>query len=293
MSIRERLGEGSSGRSLGTFLRGLLKGMPWSEKAEGEETLSFKSPQGGVLRIHNSNGSTRIVAEDRDDLEVVAQKTGRAESPEAASELLGEIRVVAHESPERLDLEVEVPRRWNRRGSASLCIKLPRAMEVWVAAVNGRVDVVGVHGAVHARSTNGSAKICNVIGDVEVGTTNAKVCCSGTCGSLSASSSNGKIEIEGHRGSLDATTSNGLIRARLEGLSEPGVTLATSNGRILLELPETVNADVDLRVDNGVIRNERELCHTSRESNGRMIGRLGRGGALIKLRTSNGSISLR
>ncbi|MGI9591490.1 MAG: DUF4097 family beta strand repeat-containing protein [Myxococcota bacterium] len=292
MSIRERLGEGSSGRSFGTFLRGLLKGMPWSEKAEGEETLSFKSPQGGVLRIHNSNGSTRIVAEDRDDIEVVAQKTGRAESPEAASDLLSEIRVVAHESPERLDLEIEVPRRWNRRGSANLSIKLPRAMEVWVAAVNGRVDVVGVHGAVHARSTNGSAKICNVIGDVEVGTTNAKVCCSGTCGSLSASSSNGKIEIEGHQGSVDATTSNGLIRARLEGLSEPGVTLATSNGRILLELPETVNADVDLRVDNGVIRNDRSLCASSRESGGRVLGRLGKGGALIKLRTSNGSINI-
>lgn len=79
----------------------------------------------------------------------------------------------------------------------------------------------------------------------------------------------------------------------MEGLGEGGVTLATSNGRILLELPEEVDAEVDLRVDNGVIRNDRALCHTQRETHGRVLGRLGRGGAPIKLRTSNGSISLR
>ena len=53
-----------------------------------------------------------------------------------------------------------------------------------------------------------------------------------------------------------------------------------------------VDADVDIRVDNGVIRNERELCPKGRETNGRVAGRLGLGGKLIKLRTSNGSISV-
>lgn len=293
MSIRGLRDRADAGRGFSKLLRSLLKGMPWSEKAEGEETLSFKAPPGGIFRVHNSNGATRISAEDRDDIEVTAHKTARAESPEAAADLLAEIRIAAHETSERLDLEVEVPRSWKRRGSANLCIKLPRAMEVWVAAANGKVDVAGVHGSVHARSTNGSARVCNVIGDIEIATTNAKVCCACTCGALSARSSNGKIEIERHTGSLDAITSNGLIRARLEGLSEPGVTLATSNGRIVLDLPDEVDAEVDLRVDNGVIRNDRELCHTTRESHGRVLGRLGKGGALIKLRTSNGSISLR
>ena len=68
--------------------------------------------------------------------------------------------------------------------------------------------------------------------------------------------------------------------------------LATSNGRIVLDLPESVDADVDLRVDNGIIRNDRELQHKGRETNGRVVGRLGNGGRLVKLRTSNGSISL-
>ena len=61
----------------------------------------------------------------------------------------------------------------------------------------------------------------------------------------------------------------------------------------MLELPEEVDAEVDLHVDNGVIRNDRQLVRGTRETNGRVRGTLGRGGIPIKLRTSNGSISLR
>jgi hypothetical protein len=70
--------------------------------------------------------------------------------------------------------------------------------------------------------------------------------------------------------------------------------LATSNGRIVLELPDHVDADVDVRVENGVIRSSREVDTPSGDQRaGRLRGKLGRGGVPIKLRTSNGTISLR
>lgn len=289
---RERDGEEEPAQGLKGLLRSLLPGIPWAERAESRETQQLAAPKGRVIRVNNSNGLTRITGEDRADIEVAAHKIARAESSDAAERLLEEIRLVFHDTGDSLDLEVEVPRKWNRRGTANLCIKLPRGMEVWVAAVNGRVDVEGIRGLVHARSTNGSAKVSDVIGDVEIGTTNAKVSCSCIRGKLMARSSNGKIEIDQHRGSVDASTSNGLIHASLEEIGAEGVQLATSNGRIVLDLPEHVDADVDIRVDNGVIRNDRELCHKGRETNGRVAGRLGLGGKLIKLRTSNGSISM-
>ena len=112
-----------------------------AERAESRETQKLAAPKGRVFRVHNSNGLTRITGEDREDIEVSSHKTARAESSDAAERLLEEIRLVIHDTGDRLDLEVEVPRKWNRRGTANLCIKLPREMEVWVAAVNGRVDV--------------------------------------------------------------------------------------------------------------------------------------------------------
>jgi len=275
------------------FLRSLLAGIPWSERAEGSEELHLEPPPSGVFRLHNANGKTRVCGEDRSDIQVQVAKTARAESAEAANRLLEQIRVASVENDDALELEVEIPSKWNRRGCANVEVHLPRAMQVELTTVNGRVDIVGLRGRVRARSSNGSACIADIVGDIQVATSNAKVCCSGTRGKLVARSSNGKIEIDDHRGSVDASTSNGLIRASLEEVGKEGVQLATSNGRIVLELPEEVDADVDIRVDNGIIRNDRRLCRATRETNGRLSGQLGSGGALIKLRTSNGSIALR
>jgi DUF4097 and DUF4098 domain-containing protein YvlB len=279
-------------RSLAGLLRGLLDGIPWSDRADAEETVRVDAFPGGLFRVQNANGQVQINGEDRADIQVTANKTVRAESMEAAQELLGEIRLAFTRTAEGVALDVAVPRKCKTRGFANLCIRLPREMRVEVVAVNGRVDVEGVRGPVRARSSNGSIKVIDVIGDVEVATSNARVCCVGTCGRLTARSSNGRIEIERHRGALNASTSNGLIRAELQGTEGGGIELATSNGRIVLDLPDAIDADVDIRVDNGTIRNDRPLGHVSRESRERILGRLGNGGAPIKLRTSNGSISL-
>lgn len=279
--------------SFGGFLRSLLAGVPWSERAERVEELHISPAASKAFRLYNANGRTRVIGEDREDIEVHAAKTARAESAEAARVLLDNIRLVHGISGDVLELEVEVPRRWNRRGHANLELRVPRGMNTEVIASNGRVTIENLCGAVNARSSNGSVDITDVVGDIRIHTSNAKVCCSCTCGRLVARSSNGKIELLEHRGSIDASTSNGLIRACMEEMGESGVTLATSNGRIVLELPGEVDAELDIRVDNGVIRNDRPLCKADRATDGRLRGRLGRGGAPIKLRTSNGSVCLR
>jgi hypothetical protein len=293
MTIRRRDREELEGGGFSGFVRSLLAGIPWSEHAEGVEELRFPAPRHALLRVHNPNGRTRVIGEDRSDIEVLVSKTARAESSEAASRLLEQIRLTHDEADDMLELEVEIPRRWNRRGCANVEIRVPRKVAIELDSINGRIEICGLHARVRARSSNGSAAIRNVVGNVEVTTSNAKVCCSCNCGKLTARSSNGKIEIDEHRGSIDASTSNGLIRASIEELGRRGVQLATSNGRIVLELPEQVDADVDIRIDNGIIRSDRDLVPSNKESAGRLAGRLGEGGAPIKLRTSNGSISLR
>jgi hypothetical protein len=277
----------------GGFLRSLLAGIPWSERAEGSEVLHFAAPAGEIVRLHNSNGPTRVIGEERSDVEIRAARAARAESNEAARRLLSQIRILGNQVGEALEIEVEVPRKWNRRGHANLELRVPRGTSLEINNPNGKVCIEGVHARVQVRSSNGSVRVADVVGDVDVNTSNAKICCSCTCGRLLARSSNGKIEIGEHRGSLDASTSNATVRAALDALGKHGVQLATSNGRIVLELPESVDADLDAWVDNGTIRNDRDLESATRNTSGRIVGRLGSGGPLVKLRTSNGSISLR
>ena len=278
----------------GGFLRSLLSGLPWHERAEANERLRFASPSGGAIRVDNANGCTVVVGEDRADVEILVHKAARAGTEEEAAQLAGAIRVLAREDAGGvLDVEIELPGRWTHRGRADLEIHAPRTVRVQVTASNGRVCLSGMRAAVSLKSSNGPVRVDDVVGDVDVHTSNARVHTHCTCGKLIARSSNGKIDLEEHRGSVDAATSNGTIHCELDDVGKEGVTLVTSNGRISLELPEQVDGDVDIRVDNGLIRALREFQNSARERAGRLKGTLGRGGVPIRLRASNGTISLR
>ena len=284
---------GQSRRGLGDFLRSLLSGIPWSEKAEEEESITLEAPRSGALRVDNANGKTHVVGEDRADVGIRMKKIARAESEEEAEYLLDEIRLVTREDDESLLVEFDIPGRWNRKGRVDIELRVPRKLRVEVLAANGRICLEGLHGRIRAKSSNGPIRITDVVGDISVATSNAKVKTHSTCGRLTARCSNGKIQLDGHKGSVDASTSNGTINCELDVLGEGGVLLATSNGRIALDLPEEVDGDVDIRVDNGVIRTGREFDGAATERSGRVKGTLGRGGIPIKLRASNGTVSLR
>jgi hypothetical protein len=278
---------------LSHFLRSLLAGIPWSERAGKDFEAVFDAPDAGRIQVVNANGKTRVIGEDREDVVLRGHKNARAESEQAAEALLDSIRVRPEEVAGVLTLEAEIPRKWNRHGSIDLELRVPQHTAVDVSSSNGKVCLTGLRHGVRAHSSNGSIRLDDVSGDIDITTANAQVCCHCTCGRLVARSSNGKIEVGDHSGAIDATTSNGLIHATLTALDPEGVTLATSNGRIVLELPEKPDADVDIRVDNGVIRSDLALGNEVREAAGRLRGRLGRGGNPIKLRTSNGTISVR
>ncbi len=281
-------------RGFGDLLRSLLSGVPWSERAEETETRNLATPRGGALRVDNANGKTRVIGEDRDDIEVAIRKVARAESQEGARALLEAIRLDVRDEADVLVVGFDIPGRWNRRGWVDVEVRAPRGLRVDVVAANGRVCIQGLRSAVRCKSSNGTIRIEDVIGDISVATSNAKVKTVCTCGRLRARSSNGKIELEEHRGSVDASTSNGMIHCDLDELGTEGVVLSTSNGRISLDLPDEVDGDVDIRVDNGVIRTSREVAGVSGEDHrGRVKGTLGRGGVPIRLRASNGTISVR
>jgi len=220
-------------------------------------------------------------------------KSVRADCPELAAKLLDSIRLDNSETAEVLEIEVQIPRKCSRHAVAHIELHVPRDTTVALNTSNGKICLEDLDRPVSARSSNGSVSINDIEGDIDVMTANAKVTCHGTHGHLRARSSNGKIEVGEHQGSIDASTSNGIIRASLDALGETGVTLTTSNGRIVLDLPERADADIDIRVDNGFIRNDLELHDQTGEATDRIRGRIGKGGIPIKLRTSNGTVSLR
>jgi len=286
-------GSENQGPGFGGLLRTIFSRIPWGEMRSEEETLVIPAPEGRAVSIRNANGKTRVVGEDRDDIAIRVTKSVRADCPDTAAKLLESIRLQNGASGDVLEIEVQIPRKCARHGLAHLELRVPRDTKVALSSTNGKICCEGLNRSIRARSSNGSVSICEVNGDIDVTTANAKVACKCTHGHLRARSSNGKIEVGGHQGSVDASTSNGVIKASLDALGESGVSLTTSNGRIALELPDHPDADVDIRVENGHIRNDLDLEDAGGDAAGRVRGRVGKGGPPIRLRTSNGTVSVR
>jgi hypothetical protein len=285
--------EGGQGPGFGGILRSFFSKIPWHESASRDESMRLPAAAGAAISIHNANGKTRVLGEDREDIEIRVHKSVSADCPELAEKLLDSIHLQNGRSSDVLEIEVQIPRKCSRHAVAHIELCIPRDTKVDVGSTNGKICLEGINRSIRARSNNGSISISQIRGDIDVTTANAKVTCSCTHGHLRARSSNGKIEVDSHQGSIDASTSNGVIRASIDQLGETGVSLTTTNGRIVLDLPEKPDVDVDILVENGHIRNDLELKDETHDMDGRVRGRIGNGGTPIRLRTSNGTVALR
>jgi hypothetical protein len=141
--------------------------------------------------------------------------------------------------------------------SVSYRIRAPRLTDLDLEAHNGGIAVEGIEGTLRLRTLNGGLSLADVAGDVEARTTNGGV----------------RVELagsfwEGER--LDVQTSNGGVRLAIpEGYSAELET-GTVNGRISVDFPVTVQGRIG-----------REIRAT-----------LGSGGAPIRVRTTNGGVTV-
>ena len=90
-----------------------------------------------------------------------------------------------------------------------------------------------------------------------------------------------------------AHVTNGNLHLELTHLREQDATVAeTTNGSVLLALPVTTQADLEARCLNGSFSSELPLSVESTQRPREVHGKLGRGGAPIRLRTVNGGIQI-
>jgi DUF4097 and DUF4098 domain-containing protein YvlB len=102
---------------------------------------------------------------------------------------------------------------------------------------------------------------------------------------------NGNIEVYGADSTVRARTTNGNVRLELSHVHGITGTLAeTTNGSVVLALPADSQADLEARCLNGNFLSELPVAMQSTLKPRELHGKLGHGGAAIKLHTINGGI---
>ena len=201
-------------------------------------------------------------------------------------------------------------RDWSRSFQLNVLIELPRRFDVDLRTDDGDVSVEGLDGELLVRTSDGDIRIGDVEGSqarirtsdgdvrvgeviaatVEVHTSDGDVDIRRLEGDrFDIHTSDGEIRIDDVSGVLKATTSDGDIRIGFDRVAE--TTLKTGDGDILLLADGSLNADVDLRGEEIVIRGiygfegERDDDFAKGSLNG--------GGPLLRASSRDGSVVIR
>jgi hypothetical protein len=232
----------------------------FKSEAKDEWTRDYALSAGGEVEIRNTNGGIHVEPSTDGKVHVVAARTVKAGSDEAARELLQKVEIREEVAGDRVRLETRGPTGGLMSGgsiSVAYRLKVPETVRVNVQNTNGRITLSSLTGRVRAQTTNGAVR-GNAL-----------------------------------RGHIEASTTNGGIEMELTALHADGVTLETTNGGIRLRLPDDAKADISARTVNGGINTGSLALETAGESSRRRLeARLNGGGARVRLETTNGGVRI-
>jgi DUF4097 and DUF4098 domain-containing protein YvlB len=138
---------------------------------------------------------------------------------------------------------------------------------------------------------NGRISIENASGDSNIETMNGKIEINNLSGTISARSANGGIIAHKTAGISSLETSNGVIDVEIDGIKND-IDLKTGNGKINLNMPKNIDAEVELKTSLGKISVTGFESAKSSSFGNSFEGRFGNGGRRIRAVTSIGKIEL-
>jgi Toastrack DUF4097 len=229
-----------------------------SETAEWRKTYALAP--GGRVEVSNINGKIAVEPSTGNAVEIVAQKTAKASTVEAARQALEriEIREQASADSVRVETKMAGPSGWFQLGSTQVryAVKVPAGAEVKFTTINGGGEVRGLTGRISAQATNGGVTGRDVSGTIE------------------------------------ASTTNGGVDVELTRVGDGGAKLECTNGGITLRLSPDAKASISASITNGGINASGLQLDTTESSRRRLEGRLNGGGPSIRLEGTNGGIRI-
>lgn len=232
-------------------------------------TWSGRIADGRWLMIRNVNGPIEVLPGTGDRVEVVASRHTRRGDPEFVRFEMkkfgpGEADVLVcalwGDQATCDETGYRSRGRWSRENEVNVefRVRVPRNVKVAAYSTNGEVRVRDVGSEVDAETTNGSVVVSSASGPV------------------------------------NARTTNGSVRVSMGRFDlKSDMTFETTNGSVIAEFAQDIDAEVDLRTVNGRFLTDFPVTVSGRIDPRRLRATLGKGGPRIRLATTNGNVELR
>lgn len=261
------------------------------------------------VALSTFDGAIEVRPWDKPEVQVVVEKRGRDQSA------ISTIDVRAEQSGDRITVDVRAQKhddrglhlRWFVPRSAKLIVSLPASANVSARSGDGSIDIERISGKVDLQSGDGRIRGRDLGGDVTAHTGDGSIKLDGVTGALNVDTGDGSIVVTGKLTAVRARTGDGSVTVRAESGSAATSDwdITTGDGSVTLELPEPFNGELDAHTGDGGIRlHDVTLspvpgtdlpAHPRGDPSAKntVRGRLGTGGSVVRVRTGDGSITVR
>ena len=169
--------------------------------------------------------------------------------------------------------------------------------------LSGDVTISGVDGDIHATELSGHMDISVVDGDVvseqckgqlNLRSTDGKMRLKDFKGTLESKSGDGSTFLDGVFDALNAKTSDGNleIHAQPGSVAKANWSIHSSDGNLLIFLPNPFPANLELRAGDGKIMTSLPIEVSGRISDRSISGKMNGGGNLLEIETRDGDITI-
>jgi len=261
------------------------------ERQEKQFTVSGKPD----VSVSTFDGAIEIRPWDRSEVNVVIEK--RAWDKESAAT----IDVRTEQDANHIVVDVTVRRsegflHFDHR-SAKLIVSMPAAANVAAKSGDGSINIEGISGKLDLRSGDGSIRGLRLDGEVVAHSGDGSIRLEGVKGALNVDTGDGSIVAEGAFTTVRARSGDGSVRISAErGSASTGDwDISTGDGSVTVALPDGFGAEIDAHTGDGRIHmQDLTISNVTGEiAKNTVRGRLGAGGSTVRVRTGDGSITLK
>lgn len=233
---------------------GVLYFALWFVAATVRQSKETVTTYGGVdqLRIDGSAGDIKLIAEDRDDVRVVAHTTWALAEPAHSQQLAGGVL--------RLSGSCGFWGSFGPEGcSTDFEIHVPRDMPIDAHVSAGDVSATGLTGPVKLGVSSGDVHADQLAGDLRIRSSSGDVTVTGYGGrDVDAGTSSGDVEVRARLAPdrLKAVTSSGDVTVAVSGSERYRVQADTGSGDQEVQVDQSLDAPrtIDARTSSGDIR---------------------------------------
>jgi len=276
--------------------------------AESRIDKNLKLDPGGKLTVVSDAGSLKVTGSSSPGAHVVLtcdKDDFESRFDLKFEELPGELRITLKKKDaltswmgwfnnSKIRFEIQVPTKTTtdlQTGGGHVTVSSLEG-DAHADTSGGHIEVTDLRGNLAAETSGGHISIKKISGNARVETSGGHIESDDVDGDLFAETSGGHIEIRGAKGRVDADTSGGHVEVSFAKGNAHGGKIESSGGGITVAIDPNVDLAIDASTSGGSVRTDIPVKILGKVSGSSIKGSLGKGGEMLYVHTSGGSVNI-